>query len=109
MTHDEIEIAYRHRLLVTIKESKSNPYLKGGVYVICKFGNWYNKKMKTFNDYVAVESPENPRTIYEIDADLIEPVKGFEIVIQKFLKKRTDAVAQACAETLKIREEKKRQ
>lgn len=109
MTHDEIEIAYRHRLLVTIKESKSNPYLKGGVYVICKFGNWYNKRMKTFNDYVAVESPENPRTVYELDADLIEPVKGFEIVIQKFLKNRADAVAQACTEVFKNGEKNKKQ
>lgn len=93
MTHEEIEIAYRKRLLVTVKESNSLSDLKGGVYVICKFGNCYNRKLKSFDDYVGITDPKNPRTIYEIDAYLIEPMPGVELVIQNILDNRAKALS----------------
>ena len=97
MTHDELEIAFRKRLLVTIKESKSLPDLKGGTYVITAFGTWYNEIMKTFEDFVRVKDPNNQRTIYELDANLIEPMPGVELIIQKIMADRTTAMAVQCA------------
>lgn len=98
MTHEEIEIAFKKRLLVTIKESKSLPDLKGGVWVITRFGTWYNEKMKSFEDYVCVKDPNNPRTIYELDAYLIEPMPGVELIIQKIMADRTKAISAQCTE-----------
>lgn len=98
MTHEEIEIAFKKRLLVTIQESMTLPDLKGGAWVITRFGTWYNEKMKSFEDYVCVKDPNNPRTIYEIDAGLIMPIPGVELIIKKIIAERTKAISAQCAE-----------
>lgn len=89
MTPKEINVAYRKQLLVTIKESMSHPDLHGGIYKICKFGNWYDEKTKSFQYYVTLKAPEGGRTTYEIPAHLIKPLPGFEGVIQNFIKEKS--------------------
>lgn len=81
MTPEEVNIAYRKQLPVTIKESMSNPYLKGGVYKIREFGNFYKKELKQFEYHVAVQDPNNEKTIYWVGIDQIEPLPGFDITI----------------------------
>lgn len=97
MTPEEVNIAYKKQLPVTIKETMSNPDLKGGTYKICKFGNFYRKQLKQFEYYVAVQDPDNPKTIYELGIHQIEPLPGFELTIQKFINNKTKVLQAECA------------
>ncbi len=88
MTTQEVNIAFRKQLPVTIIESKSNPDLKGGVFKITKFGCFYRKRLKTFDYFVTLENTEEPREVYEILMDEIKPMPGFDLVIQKFINEK---------------------
>lgn len=101
MTTQECNIAYRQQLPVKIKETKSNPDLKGGQYRITKLGNRYIKRFREFQYFVVIEKYDNPREIYELPMRDIEAFPGYEHVIQSFINSKTEVLKAECTRMLK--------
>lgn len=87
MTPEEIEIAFKKQLLVTVRKNSATPYLEGGVYTICRIGSYYDGRFKRFEDFAALKSSDG-RTVYELSMDYVEPMPGYDIVIKNFLENR---------------------
>ena len=97
MTPEEVKIAFKKQLLVTIKKSKHRDDLSGGVYKICEFGMWYNRNTKSFDYFVVLVDPEIDRTTYHMPLQRIEPMPGYELVIKNFMENRAKNLSEKCS------------
>lgn len=94
MTPEEVNIAFKKQLLVTVKKSKHRDDLSGGVYKICEFGMWYNRNTKSFDYFVVLVDPEIDRTTYHMALNRIEPMPGYELVIKQFLDNKSKLLSE---------------
>lgn len=93
MTIEEANIAFKKRLLVTIKENSGLGF-SGGIYKIMRISKFYDTKLKKFDYSCAIAKSDSYRTIYELDLCQIEPAPGYELVIQQFINQRRNALVE---------------
>ncbi len=95
MTLEEANIAFKKQLLVTMIESISNPDLKGGIYRINEIGKFYNRRLKTFDEFVVIVS-DNERTAYRVGPENVKPMPGYELIINQMLERKHKLLAEQC-------------